>query len=284
MRKHYTISLVKTSLFVAPLLVGWGCTSPQLVSVERHPPPMLPDCRDGQLIGVDSNRNMTCVNALRDGLLPPVCSLQTQALASTKDPGTGITFMYCASKGTGLNDAWTETRISNAANSISNLTVSAKALLAAKNGRAGYLGHSVMPTRGLIRSGNTIGLHAASLICSADFNIAGAHMCTPFEIYQSVANAQPGDPLDGSADVGPYWVYLEGWNDPAGAFFDPAAGLNENCGAYTYQTFDRHWMGMGFTFEAWETGGPRVPMFHSGLGGSGNTYYCSNMYPIACCL
>jgi hypothetical protein len=241
---------------------------------------MLPDCKDGQLIGVDASKNLSCVSALSGMLSPPACLPGTQALTSTKDPVTGVVSLSCINKGTGTNDMTTETRITNATNSVNNLVTKLTMIQSGGGIRSKYVGHSTNATVGLIQSGNSSGIHAANLICANDLALPTAHMCTPFEIYESVVTAQPGDKLDGSADVGPYWVYLEGWNDPSTSVNDALAGLNENCGSYTYKTHDHAWDGMTFLFQAW-TGGPgvRVPRFNTGAPAQ----YCSASFQIACC-
>ena len=119
------------------------------------------------------------------------------------------------------------------------------------------------------------GGRAVATICNADFNTTGAHMCTPFEIYESLVI---GDILNqASPDVGPLQVYMQSWTRP----FDPGtsepmAGLNENCGGQTYKTNDRRWHNTHFTFSAPSGSTTKVAKFDQ-------SPFCNVMAKIACC-
>ena len=53
------------------------------------------------------------------------------------------------------------------------------------------------------------GAAGGSAICNVQY--PGAHLCNPYELYESVVTAVAGDALDGTKDVGPFLVYQQAW-------------------------------------------------------------------------
>jgi hypothetical protein len=280
MRTQSIVNSFKAALVVAPLLASCGSTAPSSVIVDPNNALMLPDCQEGQLIGVNADKSLSCVSALAGMLSPPTCLPGTQALTSEKDPVTGTISLKCIVKGTGVNDTTTSTRITNATTNINNLQSMLTTIASGGGVRSKFIGITTAQTTGLMKTSQLTngGPYAAAQLCEAQFGAgSGAHMCTPFEIYESVL---VGNILDGSTDYGPAWAYLEGWNDPAGSktgtapsYYD--AGLAENCGAGSYGTGDRHWKGTLFSFKN-NLSNVRVPQFVSNTN-------CASSYPIACC-
>lgn len=278
MRKPSFVNSFKTALVVVPLLASCGGsvnTSPMVVVDPNGL--MLPDCQEGQLVGVDANQNLTCVSAVSGMLTPPNCLPGTQALTSTKD-AMGNNVLSCVNKGSGMNDVTTSTRISTAVTKVTNLQSTVTMITVGGGTRAKYIGPSTNTTDGILAAAGSIhGARAADLICSTDYNIPGvnAHMCTPFEIYESLVI---GDKLNQqSAVVGPLMVYMESWRLPYGTgTSEPTAGLIENCGAGTYDTGDHIWQNTVFTFAAPTGSSVKVAKFDE-------TKSCHTQYQIACC-
>ncbi len=84
MRKQSIVNSFKTALVALPLLASCGGnvgTAQVLVDPNGL---MLPDCQDGQLIGVNPDKSLTCVSALSGMLAPPTCGAN-QALTSMKN-------------------------------------------------------------------------------------------------------------------------------------------------------------------------------------------------------
>jgi hypothetical protein len=246
---------------------------------------MLPDCLEGQLIGVNPDKTLTCVSAVSGMITPPTCLPGTQALTSTLDVVSGKNVLSCVNKGTGSNDVTITTRIMNAQTGVTDLQTRLNAVATGGGNRAKYVGASPTPTYGELfplvngvpdTKSSVAGPAGGSGLCSVSF--PGSHMCNPYELYESVVTAVPGDPLDGTKDVGPLMVYMQAWVLGFGLnsveFF---AGLSENCGAGTYPTGDAAWKNTEFNFKVPATGGTvRVPQFNASVG-------CAATRALACC-
>lgn len=234
----------------------------------------LPDCQDGQLLTVNPDRSLSCVSVLAKQFPPPVCNPVTQVLTSELRYQPAVVTARCVARGAGISDQPTINRISDAATAVANLATSFNNQQNF-SGRSLYVGRSSQPTKGQIFFNAVEGLRAATKLCEADYGLS-AHMCTPFEIYNSVV---AGDILDGTADAGPSWVYMEGYNDPTGMGLiggsEPYAGLMDNCGGYTSSLQSTKWRGTTFLF-AKNGGTDRVPQFNANTA-------CYTMQPIACC-
>ena len=275
MRMQSIVNSFKTALVALPLLASCGGsvgTAQVLVDPNGL---MLPDCQDGQLIGVNPDKSLTCVSALSGMLAPPTCLPGTQALTSMKDAATGKIVLSCVTKGSGANDVTTSTRITKAQTDVNNLQTMVNQITSGGGTRSRYVGASTATSDGDVKTGTLEGIRAAAQLCTTDFG-AGAHVCTPFEIYESVI---VGDVLDGNTNVGPLMVYMEAWVPPfAAGGTEPTAGLSENCGGHTYRTGDRKWHNTFFTFAAPPGGGSttRVPRFDAGQS-------CASIVKLACC-
>jgi len=234
---------------------------------------MLPDCQDGQLIGVNPDKSLTCVSALSGMLAPPTCGAN-QALTSMKNTATGQNELSCVNKGSGLNDVTTQTRITKATTDVTNLQTMVTQITSGGGTRSRYVGASTAVTNGdILAPGSLEGIRAGQSLCATDFG-ANSHVCTPFEIYESIV---VGDVLDGNTNVGPLMVFMEAWVPPfAAGGSEPNAGVSENCGGFTYKTADRKWHNTFFTFSAPTGSAVRVPKFDASVG-------CSTAVKLACC-
>lgn len=275
MRKPSFVNSFKTALLVVPLLASCGSnvnTSPVVVVDPNGL--LLPDCQDGQLIGVNADQTLTCVTALSGMLKRPNCPAGTHALTSLKDSVTGQNSLSCIEKGSGANDASTTTRINNASTSITNLQTKVTMITSGGGTRAKYLGPSTNTSNGAVISGTVMGEHAANLVCEASYpGNTGAHLCSPFEIYESILI---GDKLtQASVDPGPLMVHMQGWIQLAGAT-ESTTGPNENCGSQTYPTGHKVWKNTIFNFAAPVGGGPKVAKFDTRAS-------CATAYKLACC-
>lgn len=273
MRKQSIVNSFKTGLLALPLLASCGGnvgTAQVLVDPNGL---ILPDCSDGQLIGIKPDNSRECISIRSGKLVPPnpTCK-DTEALGTMKD-GSGNNQLVCVPKGSGANDVATQTRITNAQTNITNLQTMVTQVQSGGGTRSRYVGQSSVRATGDVKTGTLEGIRAANKLCENDYG-AGSHTCTPFEIYESVI---VGDKLDGTADVGPLMVYMAAWVPPfAAGGTEPTAGLSENCGGHTYGTGDRRWHNTAFTFAVPTGGTIRVPRFDASVS-------CANMYFLACC-
>lgn len=206
-------------------------------------------------------------------LAPPTCGAN-QALTSMKNTGTGKNELSCVNKGSGLNDVTTQTRITKAMTDVTNLQTMVTQITSGGGTRSRYVGPSTATSNGDIKApGSLEGIRAGQSLCATDYG-TNSHVCTPFEIYESVV---VGDVLNGTADVGPLMVYMEAWVPPfAAGGSEPSAGLSENCGGHTYLTGDRRWHNTFFTFNAPTGSTVRVPKFDAGVS-------CNTAVRLACC-
>ena len=273
MRKQSIVNSFKTALVALPLLASCGGnvgTAQVLVDPNGL---MLPDCQDGQLIGVNPDKSLTCVSALTGMLAPPTCTAG-QVLTSMKNNATGQNELSCVNTGSGLNDVTTQTRINKAMTDIADLQNKVTQITTGGGLRSRYVGFTAGTTNGDILGPNSSrGSRAGNLLCAAEYGV-NAHICTPFEIYESVV---VGDVLNGNADVGPLMVYMEAWIPPfAAGGSEPNAGISENCGGFTYDTADRRWRNAHFTFAVPTGGTVRVPRFNASVS-------CNTAVRLACC-
>lgn len=273
MRKQSIVNSFKTALVALPLLASCGGnvgTAQVLVDPNGL---MLPDCQDGQLIGVNPDKSLTCVSALSGMLAPPTCTAG-QVLTSMKNSVSGQNELSCVNTGSGINDVATQTRITKATTDITNLQTMVTQITTGGGIRSRYVGASTVTSYGNLAGPNSSrGPRAGNLICAAQYGV-NAHICTPFEIYESVV---VGDVLTGTADVGPLMVYMAAWVPPfGGAGSEPNAGLSDNCGGFTYETAHAEWRNTFFSFAVPAGGTVRVPRFSANIP-------CGNVASLACC-
>lgn len=270
MRTKNLITSLRTALVAAPLLAA-ACGGNTGTGGIVLPPGglTLPDCTDGQLIAVGADRTLSCASAPTAKLSPPACQDGVQALTYENDT------LKCVNKGSGTTDVTLKGRIDKLTTDTADLTTKINDLKVGGGAKSVYVGNSNNAVNGAISSNGLTGLAAAADICGTKFG-AGAHMCTVFEIYDSVASGKINSTTTYASKA---WVYMVGWNSPAGANTgtDPKAGLNDNCGGYTYPTGDRQWYGTAFTFDKVATM-QFAPRFYGGSEAA-----CSASFPIACC-
>jgi hypothetical protein len=149
-----------------------------------------------------------------------------------------------------------------------------------------YVGPSKQATAGRIMYGTaTPGVAAAAAQCANDYG-AGAHMCTVYEIYYSVALLKN---VAATTDIPASWVYMQSWKTPGSVTKYPGVptvpspyqGLSDNCGGYTQATTGgpgtNVWTGTAFNYTAGYLG---VSTYNPRFVASTS---CATSLPIACC-
>lgn len=281
MRKLGFVNSFKTALVVVPLLASCGGTvnSSPVVVVDPNGL-LLPDCQEGQLIGVNPDKTLTCVSALTGMLAPPNCTPGTQALTNLKDSVTGQSVLNCINKGTGTSDVTTTTRINNASTNVAKLQMDVTMLTTGGGNRGKYIGGTTVTPNGKVISGNLQGLRATTALCDAQYT--GSHMCTPFEIYESIVSGITGTGanrvgIDQTSVITDQMVYMEAWMPPTDSSgSEPFAGISESCGGETYLTGDRKWTNTLFSFTAPTGSTVKVAKFNARVT-------CGTAAKIACC-
>lgn len=275
MRRTIFLTSLTTALLAVPLLVGCGNNSTGTIVTVPAGGITLPDCLDGQLIAVDATRTMSCTQALTAGLAPPDCSVVANSALNAYD---GI--LECMPKGAGGTNAGLKTIINKAASdtaTIENTINSIKGGGATAKYCGQYnLGGTNNPN-GAITGGNGItGIAGAANLCAGVQGCgAGAHMCTVYELYESVAAGT----VTAAMNISQSWVHMSSWQWNGGNAAN--TGLNDNCGDWTYPTGDRAWYGTTVEWKAAITG-PKALHFAGASSTAGIS--CASRFPIACCL
>jgi len=267
MRKQVLINILRAAVVAVPVLAG--CGGPSGGGGVVLPPGGLtfPDCTDGQLIAVGADRTLSCTSAPVGKLNPTACQAGTQAMTAKAG---GV--LDCVNKGMGGNDQTLRTRIDTATMKVNNLKTNVDVLSAGGGGKAVYVGTTAAGTKGRITDGaGLFGIGAASKKCEAEFG-AGAHMCTVFELFDSVST----NVIKQATVVPASWVYMEGWNTPVANPSNPGEGLNENCASYNYDTADQKWQGMQFTWATTALNNVDKALHFKNVA-------CNATLPISCC-
>ena len=165
-------------------------------------------------------------------------------------------------------------------NQVASLTNRVTALEKNMGGMGGgggggkYVGVTKASTSGRISHANSdIGLASAAAYCNDDYG-TGAHMCTNYELYSTVASGAVN-----ARDVIPKaWVYFPAWQTPMAGPQQPLAGMADNCASYTYPTADRRWTGTAVEWKVNHQGDASAFWWHGGAEAP-----CNGQLPIACC-
>jgi hypothetical protein len=126
----------------------------------------------------------------------------------------------------------------------------------------------------IVHAGADIGLASAAAYCADEFSV-GAHMCTNYELYLSVASGK----ITANNTITPAaWVYFPAWQTPLGQAEQPLAGMGDNCASYTYPTAHRKWSGLAVEWKTNSQGDATAFWWHGGAEA-----LCNVARSIACC-
>jgi hypothetical protein len=278
--RNYTLNIRLAAVMVAPLLLACGSNgtgSSGYVTV--------PNCMGAanQVLTTDSTGQLVCQALPAGAVSLPACQANVEALTAD---GTNLS---CAP----LNnvDSTTQgflTTLSMIESQIQMDQATITKIGAGPAAQAIYVGPSKQATTGRIMYGTaTPGVAAAAAQCANDYG-AGAHMCTVYEMYYSVALLKN---VAATTDIAASWVYMQSWKTPGSVAAYPAAtpsvpspyqGLSDNCGGYTQATASggsgsNVWTGTAFNYTAGYLGVMTYnPRFVANTS-------CAMSLPIACC-
>ncbi len=268
MRMNHGLRNISFAFLLTPVLFS-GCGNSGTGPDPGTTALVLPDCSDGQLLGTDASGSLVCKNAPQGSFAPTSCNAN-QALNSVDGIAT-----VCVDLGTGTNNTGTHDKITTLSTSVDDQTT--RAMNIAKGGGPGavFVGPTdVQPSAQIKRTGSETGLHAANDLCGDKY--AGSHMCTVWEMYNSVVAGQFK-----MADVSAtkrYWILFPSWNSPIGTPHGPGQGYADNCGSMSYPTHDKAWTGIQVAWELLETGSAGFSFY------GGDLAKCSDATrAIACC-
>ncbi|MBL9005726.1 MAG: hypothetical protein JNJ46_15830 [Myxococcales bacterium] len=276
MRRNIFLTSLTTALLAVPLLAGCGNNSTGTKVIVGPDGLEFEDCSDGQLIGVsmvNGARKTSCTQALTSGLAPPDCSTSPNLVLNAYDGK-----LECMPKATG----GANTTVTNVINKVvSDTNTIEQTINSIKGGGAAakYCGQysAAQNPNGAISGNGVTGVAGAANLCAQVAGCgSGAHMCTVYEMYESVAAGH----VTAAMNISQSWVHMSSWqhNGRAGQA-TPNNGLADNCGEWTYPTGDLQWFGTTVEWKAAQTG-PKALHFASGPGVVG----CAQRFPIACCL
>ena len=227
-------------------------------------PPTLPACGDGDGLTTDAEGQLRC-QPLTSALQLPSCEGAADALTSD---GTSL---GCTGR---VEDYALITDALRGLSEILDRVDRAVDGLKPPRAQARYVGATTMTTTGnMLRAGDDNSLVSAVKMCSAQYG-AGAHMCTVYELYASVASGV----LHTGSMAPRAWLWFPGWNRPVATAMDPELGVADTCGSHTYQSAALGWVGMTAEWGPLPSGTEGL-VLRGGLQSS-----CRNNLPISCCL
>jgi len=278
MRKRDATSSFAVPFFVLLSACGGGTTTGAVIPEGGL---VFPDCKDGQLLGVDANRGYTCVSVSTTSATAPVC---TASQALTVEGG----MLKCVEKGTGTTTTELGTQLTALENKYTDLNTKVTDLKTPSGVGSTFVGLTDVKFAGKIvgPTNQAVGINGAVDACVAKFG-KGGHMCTPFELYISAATKNPAFTKDTTMPQA--WVYMIGWNRnlgvngvPSAQAADDYAGLGENCGSFTQGDSTKGWVGVTASWE--NTTYTVVPPGTKTMQFTINAQTtCDKTYPIACC-
>jgi hypothetical protein len=257
------------ALVLAPLLLG-GANVGSLQS--KLSLGTLPVCATGQFL-VYKGGALICQNLTG----APNCNASDQLL--TNPPNNELGTLSCTPKGMLSVSADFLTELTNDEMNATQLGLIVTAIQGQGSGGSGatYVGSTTASTVGQItHGGSDVGLIAANDQCSDQFG-AGAHMCTPYEMYATVYTGKSNL----LAMMPQSWLYMPTWNEPAAPSCTPTdtgQGQADNCAGYTYPTAHKCYTGTTVTWAPNIATGKYALHF---IGGAASA--CHLSFPIACC-
>jgi hypothetical protein len=263
---------------IAPLLAGCGApTAGGTVEVPMSCPTA------GQVLTTDSTGQFQCVSLPAGVVTIPKCDPNFQALTTD-----GMT-LSCTSRNNEttqsqqaiMNLEDVESKIINYGTTVTMLG------MGGMGAKALFQGVTTGMYNGSMSANGMTGLASATALCGAQFG-TGAHMCTVYEMYDSVAYAGQisADKFNPTQAMAQAWVYMMSWKNP-GTTATPTttpvaaeanAGLADNCGSYTDDgTHSTNFYGTQVSWSKVNTG------FNGLQFNSGPAALCSSLAPISCC-
>ncbi len=134
----------------------------------------------------------------------------------------------------------------------------------------------VQPNAQIKRTGSETGLHAVTDLCNDKY--AGSHMCTAYELYNSVAAGGFKMADATNKKLNKAWIWMPTWHEFIGTANGTGKGYADNCGSMSYPTHDKAWTGVQASWELLETGSAGFSFYHGDLAKCSAT-----TSPIACC-
>jgi len=261
---------------IAPLLVGCGANNAGgTVEIPMNCP------GNGQVLTTDSSGQFQCVSLPPGVVSIPKCDPNFDAL--TTDGST----LSCDSRNNETSQTSAAiTQLKDVEQKVIDYGTTITMLGSGGMGaKAFFQGETAATTlyNGTFAANGATGMRNAAAICAAQFG-TGAHMCTVYEMYQSVvyAGGPAGDKFNPAANLPQAWVYMEGQNSyspfTTTTKNEPNAGLTDNCASGQYGTADQGWKGTVVSWEALQYNNQMALKFTSGAG-----VPCSATFPIACC-
>lgn len=248
----------------APLLMGADSVGSRVSALS------LPACADSEYLVFNKSAGGFVCQKLSGGTASvPNCAGKLLTVGGSGE----LRSLACTDKGSATVSQATLTKITALEDSLKTVGTKVTTIETSPVSAASYYaGATKFVTNGMITDANgNVGVTGAANKCVEEFG-AGAHMCTVYELYQSVAAGK----LTPQMTVATGWVYMASWSTPTASPTEPFNSLNDNCAGYTYKTADQKWTGTAFKWEPVAYNGKFAPKFNAGVA-------CGTSMPIICC-
>jgi hypothetical protein len=268
MRTKLTTIRLLASL-VVPLM--FACGSEGSVGEEFV---TVPQCGDAnQVLSTDQDGRLICKDLPAGAAALPNCKKYSEALTSD---GTRPLCTNRNNESQATRDALNN--LESSEKLINDYTTRLGKLTPGPGARAVYCGQTSGTTTGRILNGTAVGVAAAAQLCSQVAACGNsAKMCSVYDMYYSAATGV----ITQAQNITKSWVFMASWQNFSAGANEPTAGLNDNCGSYTYGTGDLAWRGTAVKWEARNNGEKVLKFITSNLAPEGTL--CSATLPIACC-
>ncbi len=252
-------------LSLAPLMMGSDDIAQNFEELTVNG--TLPICKTGEYLTYQGG-NLVCAIPPSNGV-SGVTNCTGQLLTNNGGGGEFKT-LSCTAKGGASISNTDITRVNTLSNNVTQLNTTVNNLTAASPSRGYYVGLTPNTTIGQFNVvGSDLGIASGAKLCQNAGYGAKSHVCTVYEIYNSLAAGKNMTTLQAG------WVYNESWNFPAGLNpVEPSNGLSENCGSFVYSSTHNTWQGETMSYGVLPTGGMGLSLVNRA---------CNNATRIACC-
>jgi hypothetical protein len=233
----------------------------------------VPDCNDAnKVLSTDQDGRLICKDLPAGAAALPNCKKYSEALTSD-----GARPM-CTNRNN--ESQTTRDALNNLESSeklINDYTTRLGKLTPGPGARATFCGVTTDMTKGKFTFPNStaVGIAAGNLKCGQVAACGtGARVCSVYDMYYSVAS----NVVKENQTIAKSWVYMASWDNFVAGATEPTAGLNDNCGGYTYDTANQSWYGTAIKWEPIANGAKALKIFTGN-----NNANCFETLPIACC-
>jgi hypothetical protein len=217
----------------------------------------LPVCPDGDLLTTAPTGELLCVSPAME----PLCT-KTQVLTSDEQ-GLRCTDLN-ALDGPAFAERLAQLRFQVVDHSLARDRYLGRGATFVGLSERTYYGR-------LMESGDDNGIAGGARLCGLQYGL-GAHVCTVYEMYNSVAAGL----INENTSIARGWLYFPAGNAQPSAY-EIDAGQADTCASFTNTLSSNGHRGVLLEWAPLPTG-PRGFLYHGG-----NSARCANPFPLLCC-